>query len=108
MVFKAVESGVMSELTTQSIRQIIAAGFMVRVYFGASGHEVFCEMRAPMERLKEFADKVCYQHLEKSASWPSVLRQTYFIRLRASWLHTAAAVVDVGVSAVDWSYPPVD
>lgn len=58
MVFNAEEVGVMSEVAAQTIRQIIAAGLRVRVYFSASKEEIFCEMRAPVDRLMQFADQV--------------------------------------------------
>lgn len=58
MVFKAEEVGGMSEIASTTIRQIIAAGLKVRVYFSATKKEIFCEMRAPVERLMQFADQV--------------------------------------------------
>lgn len=58
MVFKADEVGCISDIASSTIRQIIAAGLKVRVYFSATKKEIFCEMRAPVERLMEFADQV--------------------------------------------------
>lgn len=58
MVFKLERAGVMTEYATQTVKKIMAAGFKVRVYFSCSKEEVFCEMRAPVERLMQFADQV--------------------------------------------------
>lgn len=58
MVFKLERAGVMTDYATQTVKKIIAAGFKVRVYFSCSKEEVFCEMRAPVERLMQFADQV--------------------------------------------------
>ncbi|CAN0077413.1 unnamed protein product [Scytosiphon promiscuus] len=58
MVFKAETAGVITEYATKTIQKIMAAGFKVRVYFSCSKEEIFCEMRAPVERLMQFADQV--------------------------------------------------
>lgn len=58
MVFKTEQAGVVTEYANKTIRQIIAAGFKVRVYFSCSKEEIFCEMRAPVERLMQYADQV--------------------------------------------------
>ena len=60
MVFKAEEAGVMTEYAGKAIRQIIAAGLTVRVYFSVSGRDIFCEIRAPVQRLRQFADQVTF------------------------------------------------
>lgn len=58
MVFKADRAGYMTNSATTTIRQIVAAGLRVRVYFSSSEREIFCELRAPVERLMQFADQV--------------------------------------------------
>lgn len=58
MVFKAEQAGVVTEMARSTIRQIMAAGLDVRVYFSYSKEEIFCELRAPVERLMEYADQV--------------------------------------------------
>lgn len=58
MVFKAEQAGVMTEMARDTIRQIMAAGLDVRVYFSCSKEEIFCEMRASVDRLMEYADQV--------------------------------------------------
>ena len=58
MVFKAEQEEVVTGFADKTVRQIIAAGLTVRVYFSSSGKEIFCEIRAPVERLKQFADQV--------------------------------------------------
>lgn len=58
MVFKTEIAGTMTEYANTTIRHIIAAGVTVRVYFSCNEQEIFCEMRAPVERLKQFADQV--------------------------------------------------
>lgn len=58
MVFKAEQEEVVTDFADKAVRQIIAAGLTVRVYFSSSGKEIFCEMRAPVERLMQFADQV--------------------------------------------------
>ncbi|CAM9137002.1 unnamed protein product [Hapterophycus canaliculatus] len=58
MVFKAESAGVITHYATETIKRIMAAGFKVRVYFSCSKEEIFCEMRAPVERLMQFADQV--------------------------------------------------
>eukprot|EP00752_Nemacystus_decipiens_P016452 g14707.t1 len=58
MVFKLERAGIMTEYATVTVKKIMAAGFKVRVYFSCSKEEVFCEMRAPVERLMQFADQV--------------------------------------------------
>eukprot|EP00903_Cladosiphon_okamuranus_P009327 g8896.t1 len=58
MVFKLERAGVMTDYATETVKRIVAAGFKVRVYFSCSKEEVFCEMRAPVERLMQFADQV--------------------------------------------------
>eukprot|EP00904_Undaria_pinnatifida_P001459 jgi/Undpi1/11313/HiC_scaffold_30.g13611.m1 len=63
MVFKADQEEVVTDFADKAVRQIIAAGLTVRVYFSSSGKEIFCEIRAPVERLMQFADQ-----LEKAAS----------------------------------------
>ena len=62
MVFKLEKVGVMSDYATETVKRIMAAGFKVRVYFSCSKEEVFCEMRAPVERLMQFADQVNVHH----------------------------------------------
>lgn len=59
MVFKLQKAGVMTDYATETVKKIMAAGLKVRVYFSCSKEEVFCEMRAPVERLMQFADQVC-------------------------------------------------
>ncbi len=58
MVFKLDKVGVISDYATETVKRIMAAGFKVRVYFSCSKEEVFCEMRAPVERLMQYADQV--------------------------------------------------
>lgn len=58
MVFKAEQAEVLTDFADKAVRQIIAAGLTVRVYFSSSGKEIFCEIRAPVDRLKQFADQV--------------------------------------------------
>ncbi|CAN0348864.1 unnamed protein product, partial [Laminaria digitata] len=58
MVFKAEEAGVVTEYANKAVRRIIAAGLTVRVYFSLSGRDIFCEIRASVERLRQFADQV--------------------------------------------------
>ncbi|CAM9173805.1 unnamed protein product, partial [Pylaiella littoralis] len=58
IVFKAERAGVMTAYATETVKRIVAAGFEVRVYFSCSREEVFCEMRATVERLMQFADQV--------------------------------------------------
>ncbi|CAM9964474.1 unnamed protein product, partial [Ectocarpus fasciculatus] len=58
MVFKLARVGVMTDYATETIKKIMAAGFKVRVYFSCSKEEVFCEMRASVERLMQYADQV--------------------------------------------------
>lgn len=58
MVFKADQEEVVTDFADKAVRQIIAAGLTVRVYFSSSGKEIFCEIRAPVERLMQFADQV--------------------------------------------------
>lgn len=58
MVFKAETAGVITDYATETIKRIMAAGFKVRVYLSCSKEEIFCEMRAPVERLMQFADQV--------------------------------------------------
>lgn len=60
MVFKAEQAGVITEMARSTIRQIMAAGLDVRVYFSYSKDEIVCELRAPVERLMEYADQVRY------------------------------------------------
>ncbi|CAM9118497.1 unnamed protein product [Ectocarpus sp. 13 AM-2016] len=58
MVFKLSRVGVMTDYATETIKKIMAAGFKVRVYLSCSKEEVFCEMRASVERLMQYADQV--------------------------------------------------
>lgn len=58
MVFAAETPGMMTPIATKVIRKIIAAGLRVRVHFSNSEEEIFCEIRAPVERLMRFADQV--------------------------------------------------
>lgn len=60
MVFKVEEAGVISDVASKMICQIIAAGLKVRVKFSASKEDLFCEIHAPLERLKQFADLVSH------------------------------------------------
>ncbi|CAM9560241.1 unnamed protein product, partial [Laminaria digitata] len=57
MVFKAEKEEVVTDFADKAVRQIMAAGLTTRVYFSSSGKEIFCEIRAPVERLKQFADQ---------------------------------------------------
>lgn len=83
MVFKTDEKGVMNEYSEKTIRQIIAAGFRVRVYFSCGRDEIFCEMRAPVERIVQFADQV----LDQKATLH--LRQTNVVPFRLTlWPRT--------------------
>lgn len=61
MVFKAQKEEVLTTFADKAVRQIMAAGLSVRVYFSSSGKEIFCEIRAPVERLKQFADQVKFR-----------------------------------------------
>lgn len=61
MVFKAEQEEVLSTFADKAVRQIIAAGLTVRVYFSSSGKQIFCEIRAPVDRLKQFADQVKFR-----------------------------------------------
>lgn len=58
MVFKVEDAGVITDMASKTIRQIIAAGLKVRVQFSASKEDLFCEIHAPLERLKQFANQV--------------------------------------------------
>lgn len=70
MVFKLEKAGVMTDYATGTVKKIMAAGFKVRVYFSCSKEEVFCEMRAPVERLMQFADQVQTKRYVQCSSAP--------------------------------------
>lgn len=58
MVFKTKKDGVMTKYTSETIDKMKGAGLDLRIYFSTSEKEVFCEMRASVERLMKYADQV--------------------------------------------------
>lgn len=75
MVFKAEPAGAMTTYSDRVVRQIMAAGLTARVYLSYNKEEIFCEIRASVERLMQFADQVDgtaarkRQHFQKSLTF---------------------------------------